>query len=293
MSTPSKVLVVLLAVFSIAFVMLTISHVAEETNWKQLATDYRTAALNAEGNLQAMLASNAAEKLALNEKQEELIEAKQDLEAQLGRTLDELANTQAELQAAKHQNESNANALTKLTGELNIINTEAAELRSQRNALEKANLDLQRRGIDLGERIRELTIQTTTMAQQIRQLQQLNFAKDEEIRQLQGGEPGAAPTGLAAAAPTDYAKAAAAPGEGPVRGSITQVDGNLASVSVGSADRVRVGMRFVIYDGDTYLGDLVVTATEPNEAVGTLENTQGTVQPGNRAVSLSGLASAY
>ena len=293
MSTASKVLIVLLAVFSIAFVMLTVSHVAQEANWKQLATDYRTAALNAEGNLQAMLASNAAEKLALNEKLEQLTETKQDLEAQLERTQNDLADTQAQLQAARHQNESNANALTKLTGELNIINTEAAELRTQRNGLERDNLNLQRRNIDLGERIRELTIQTTTMAQQIRQLQQLNFAKDEEIRRLHGGEPAAAPTGLALGGPADYARPVAPTGEGPIRGSITRVDGDLASVSVGSADRVRPGMRFVIYDGDTYLGDLLVTATEPNEAVGTLENVQGTVQPGTRAVSLSGLASTY
>ena len=100
MSTASKVLVVLLAVFSIAFVMLTISHVAQETNWRQLATDHRTAALNAEGNLQAMLAANAAEKLALGEKIDELTKAKQDLETQLKRVQEELADAKSDLQAA-------------------------------------------------------------------------------------------------------------------------------------------------------------------------------------------------
>jgi hypothetical protein len=293
LSTASKVLVVLLAIFSIAFVMLTISHVAQEANWRQLATDYRTAALNAEGNLQAMLAANAAEKLALGEKIDELTKAKQGLETQLKQAREELADAKSDLQAAMHQNESNANALTKLTGELNVINTEAAELRTQRNALENENLNLQRRNIDLGERVRELTIQTATMAQQIRQLQQLNFAKDEEIRRLQGDQPGAAAGGLAVLSRDEYAQPVTPTGETPVRGSIISVDGNLASISVGSADRVHTGMRFVIYDGATYLGDLLITDTEPNEAVGTVENTQGIIRPGNQAISLVGLSSAF
>jgi hypothetical protein len=293
LSTASKVLVVLLAIFSIAFVMLTISHVAQETNWRQLATDYRTAALNAEGNLQAMLAANAAEKLALGEKIEELTNASQDLETQLKRARDELANAKSDLQAATHQNESNANALTKLTGELNVINTEAAELRTQRNSLENDNLDLQRRNIDLGERVRELTIQSTTMAQQIRQLQQLNFAKDDEIRRLQGGQPGAATAGLTVLSRDEYAQPVSPAAETPIRGSITNVEGDLASISVGSADRVHTGMRFVIYDGEIYLGDLLITATEPSESVGTVENAQGVIRPGNQAVSLVGLSSAF
>jgi len=292
-STASKVFVVLLAVFSIAFVMLTISHVSQEDDWKQLATDYRTAALNAEGGLQAMLASSAAEKLALNEKLVELTKANQAIEGQLQRALDQYADAQAELQAAKHQNENNASALTKLTGELAIVNAEAAALRGQRNELERSSLGLQRRNIDLGERIRELSIQTTAMGQQIRQLQQLNFAKDEEIRHLQGGEPSPGAPALVVGAPQDRARAVAAPSPGPVRGSIARVDGDLASITVGSADRVRVGMRFVIYDGDAYLGDLQITATEPTESVGTLDNLQGAVFAGARVVSLSGLGSAY
>jgi hypothetical protein len=292
-STASKVFVVLLAVFAIAFVMLTISHVSQETDWRKLATDYRTASLNAEAGLQAMLASSAAEKLALNEKLDELAKANQALEAQLQRALDQYADAQAELQAAKHQNESNASALTKLTGELNIVNAEAAALRQQRNELEKSSLDLQRRNIDLGERIRELSIQVTAMGQQIRQLQQLNFAKDEEIQRLQGGEPSPGAPALVVGNPAEGARAVSAPSQGPVRGSISRVDGDLASITVGSADRVRVGMRFVIYDGDAYLGDLQITATEPNESVGTLDNLQGAVSAGARVVSLSGLASAY
>ena len=280
MSTASKVFVVLLAVFSIAFVMLTISHVAQETNWRNLASDYRDSAQNAMANYQAMLASNAAEKLAQNDKVEQLSQSTQDLEAQLQETLNELADTQSQFQEVKHQNESNTSSLAKLTGELNIINTEAAELRKQRGTLEKDNLNFQRRNLDLSERNRELTVQVSAMAEQIRHLQQLNFARSDEIRDMQG-------LSTASVSPSGD------PADSAIRGSIVEVTGDLASVSVGAADRVRVGMRFVIYDHSNYLGDLVITATEPNESVGTLENIQGIVQAGALAVNLAGLASAY
>ena len=293
MSAASKVFVVLLAVFSIAFVMLTISHVAQETKWKELANDYRTEAQTAIANYQAMLASNAAEKLALNQKLEELLRSKRDVEAQLQQVLVDLADARADAQMAKRRNESNDSALTKLAGELDVINTEASELRRQRNELEKANLNLQRRNIDMGERVRELTVQTTTMAQQIRHMQQLNFAKDEELRRVQGGEATPAAAGFTIGPATDAARPVSMIGEGPIKTSITRVDGDLASIGIGAADRVRVGMRFVIHQNDNYLGDLLITATEPNEAVGTLENVQGTINPGNQAVSLTGLASSY
>jgi hypothetical protein len=282
LSTASKVFVVLLAVFSIAFVMLTISHVAQETNWRSLASDYRDSAQNAMANYQAMLASNAAEKLAQNDKVEQLSQSTQILGTQLQETLNELADTQSQLQEVKHQNESNTSSLAKLTGELNIINTEAAELRKQRGTLEKDNLNFQRRNLDLSERNRELTVQVSAMAEQIRHLQQLNFARSDEIRDMQG-------LGASTASVSPSGK----PADSAIRGSIVQVTGDLASVSVGAADRVRVGMRFVIYNDSNYLGDLVITATEPNESVGTLENVQGIVQAGALAVNLAGLASAY
>ena len=287
MSTSSKVFVVLLAVFSIAFVMLTIAHVAQETNWKQLAGDYRTQAQVSEANYQAMLAANAAEKMAINDKLEELLKAKQEVEVQLQAALTERDEAISTLEAARHQNDSNSASLTKLAGELQMVSAEATELRTQRNDLEQRALELQRRNTDLGNRNRELSIQTTTMAEQIRHLQQINFGLRNEV---QGGVKTASARPLAVGAETDLARPQAPPGSSPIRGSVTRVDGSLAMLSVGAVDRVSPGMRFVIYRDGDYLGDLLITSTEPNESVGTLKNLQGDVRPGDLAVDLAGLS---
>ncbi len=285
MSTASKVFVVLLAVFSIAFVMLTVAHVAQEANWRNLATEYRTQAQVSEANFQAMLAASAAEKLALNDKLEEMLRSKQQVEAQRQEALAERDESIAALEEARHQNDANSAALTKLAGELQVLSSEATELRVQRNDLEKRGLELQRRNTDLVTRNRELTIQTTTMAEQIRQLQQVNYAMQSQSDLSGGGS--AAP--LLVGAATDAARPMGPPTSSPIRGSIKAVRGSLASLSVGSADRVNPGMRFVIYRNDKYLGDVTVTATEPNEAVGMLENTQGDIRVGDTVVDLAGL----
>ena len=52
----------------------------------------------------------------------------------------------------------------------------------------------------------------------------------------------------------------------PIRGRILEVDGNLATISVGSADGVQVNMTFVIYRGSDYVGDLRIIDIEPHTA---------------------------
>jgi hypothetical protein len=74
-----------------------------------------------------------------------------------------------------------------------------------------------------------------------------------------------------------------------IRGQITSVRGNLASVSVGSADGVSPGMIFLIYrPGATgtsplYLGSLRITKVEVGESAGMIEQTTGDIREGDLA----------
>ena len=56
----------------------------------------------------------------------------------------------------------------------------------------------------------------------------------------------------------------------PIRGQITEVRDGLASISVGSAAGVRKGMKFLVYRGAQYMGDLAISHVEPSEAAGQL-----------------------
>ena len=57
-----------------------------------------------------------------------------------------------------------------------------------------------------------------------------------------------------------------------IRGHIAELDGNLASISVGTNDGVEVGMTFIIYNnkGD-FLADLEITEVTPDSSAGDLK----------------------
>jgi len=67
----------------------------------------------------------------------------------------------------------------------------------------------------------------------------------------------------------------------PIRGEITEIDGDNVAISVGSASGVRKDTRFWITRGDKFLGNLEVVYVESNESVGRLANTQGVVVRGD------------
>ena len=67
----------------------------------------------------------------------------------------------------------------------------------------------------------------------------------------------------------------------PIRGQITDVDDNLASISVGSAGGVQKDMRFKVYRDDSYLGDLKIIYVQPGEAAGRLESQQSRIVKGD------------
>jgi hypothetical protein len=53
------------------------------------------------------------------------------------------------------------------------------------------------------------------------------------------------------------------------------------TISVGSADGVKTGMEFVIHRGDEYVGDMIVSAVDPNESAGRLKISAATPSTGD------------
>jgi len=72
-----------------------------------------------------------------------------------------------------------------------------------------------------------------------------------------------------------------------IQGRITAVsmENRVAQLNVGAASGVREGMRFLIYRGSTYVGDLKVAQVEPNDCAGILENLQVQPLPQDRATT--------
>lgn len=157
-----------------------------------------------------------------------------------------------------------------------------AELRKRRDALLQENADLSKRNIDLSNRVRELTDTVTQLTEQVKaaaqreyQLQQQIADLREQLRQVRA----AAPLPVTAAAPKGMV---VTPGLlEPIRGKITEIKGDLASISVGSSSGVRKGMTFIIYRGSDYLGELQIQLVEPDRAAGVITTKIGEIREGD------------
>ena len=283
MSTLTKFFVVLLVVFSIALTMSAISFVVQSNDWKGLADKYREDAKVVEAQMRNLSASHAAEKATWLDVSNALNDKIAALELESQRLARDVSKLSADL-AAANMEKSSAEALSRtLTGELQIAQKGWQTESEKREAMEQRKLDLERRNQDLDTRVSEQANQLIAMEQEKRQLeQQIHILKTENRRLARlGKQPptilGEAGGGVARGRVLPLTETTGSP----IRGRITEVNGPRASISVGSADGVEVGMVFVIFRGSDYVGDVEITDVEPNLAAGRITHTVAAPRTGD------------
>jgi hypothetical protein len=275
----TKIFVVLLSVFSIAFTSIAVAFVARTANWRETAERYKEHAQIADTNLRHAHAAHAAEIATLRDDGRELQRRIGDLEVQLQGARTEVAQVRADLAQAQSE-KSSVEAINRgLLAQLQVADTARSEYQRQRDSLEQRNIELERRGVDLNDRVNELTAQLAVLLEQKRQYeQQINILRteNEKLSQAHGGTgrpiafespEGAAIPGVTAVTPVSASA---------IRGRVREIEGDLITLSVGSADGVKKDMVFVIHREGTYVGDVKISAVEPNQAAGRLVRSAGT-----------------
>lgn len=273
MSTLTKVFVVLLVVFSIAFTMLTVSVVSQTPGWKNNFEKAQQSANIAETNLRNLIASHAAEAASLKDTIKEDRQEIGKLQTDLRDARNDLATRRSELAQAASE-KSGAEAMNRgLASQLQAAQSVREEYRSQRNDLEQRNINLEQRNNDLNDRVNELSAQLAVLNEQKRQFeQQINILRNENGRLASAARmPGSgavmeSATGVALAGVTAETPIA----QTPVRGKVLGISGNIVTISVGSSDGVKTGMLFVIHRDGEYVGDIQIAVVDPNQCAGRL-----------------------
>lgn len=292
MSTLTKVFVVLLVVFSIAFTAMTISVVARTTNWRGTALKYEEHARVADTNLRHMIAASSADLAAVHDNirslQSQIADAEKQVQARR-REAAESRSHMAQLVAEK----GSADAMNRgMLSQLQAAETARAGYQKQRDGLEERNIDLERRNIDLNDRVNQLTATVVVLNEQKRHFeQQINILQSvNEKLSRTARTPGAAVTmedprgaGLRGVrALTPIARAA-------IRGRVMQVSGDVVTISVGSADGVKKNMEFVIHRNGQYVGDLTIKTVDPDSSAGRLKRSTATPATGDQVTDANGL----
>jgi len=292
LSTLTKIFIVLLVVFSIAFTSMTVSMVAQTTNWKDTADKYEQHARAADTSLRNQIAAHAAELATARDTVKTHIEKIGQLDGEAQKAGAELARVRSEL-AKSEAERSSAEAMNRgLLAQLQVADSARGEYRKQRDDIEKRNIDLERRNVDLNDRVNELTARITVLFEQKRQYeQQINILRTENEKLSRGTHR---PSGAAVLeAPSGAAMAGVSPltpvASSAIRGKVLDVSGNIVTVSVGTADGVKKDMLFVIHRKEQYIGDLKINVVNPNQAAGRLVRTTGAPAQGDSVTDASAM----
>ena len=208
----------------------------------------------------------------------------QNLEAEHQNALKDVAEQQAELAEARAEISSLQATAGLLAGELKVGQAGWTEQRQQRDELERRNLELEKRNLDLSQRVNEQTARLLVMDREQRHLKEHLHILEEENRRLGQYRRRLEAGDLTALADAERetVKPLTPLSGSPIRGHITEVSGNLATISVGSADGVAEGMVFVIYRDLDYIGDVKISVVEPNQAAGKIVRSRGTPAVGDQ-----------
>ena len=273
MHTLTKLFIVLLVIFSIAFSMMTVQYVATSKNFRAEADSYKELWQIAQNQIRQSNTQLSQIREIHDRETRDLNQVTSDLRERLDNALTKEISLRSEKAALDAENDSLKGNLGQFAVALEGNVAERDQLNELLAKAQRQVTDLQRKMGELEEATNRLTTENEQASIRVRSLK-------EVLRDLQRqSESAGVPLGIG---PGDYYPIAPPmPTSSPISGTVVQVQGGLAEISVGESDGVRAGMRFIVYRGDDYLSDLEIDRTDVNNAAGRLILTRGEVRPGD------------
>jgi seryl-tRNA synthetase len=277
LNTLTKILIVLLTLSSIFLCGIVVTYVANADNYRQKYND-----------LKADKDSLSKKVEGLTKQVNEKIEQKKQLEDRLNSKVISLKGEVSELQTNLDNAEREKAALLQKVNNWTSITKDFYQTTDKQGQLLKNTLDelnkVQAEQIRQRKELNETTAALVEKMAIIETLEAENKRILEERTELQNRlDQFLQPIGKIAAEPVPVTprEAVARPAIPEARdialqGLITAVDlkNSLASISIGTADGVKEGMRFHVTRGDKFLCDILIIDVDTEEAVGVLELVQ-------------------
>jgi hypothetical protein len=275
LTTTTKIFIILVCLFAFIFTPLAIQFAARTNDWQNLATSWQQRSETDDAyarSVQSVASSEIAHAMAIHTQD-------QDRLANARRQIDDLSQQVASLTADRDGlalDRDKAQTASELQAGTNkVLTAHFNEITKANRDLTASELDLKTRNIQLNDRVKELSAQLVVLQQQLNQRQQeLAMAREENanLRNQKGMGPGGEYPYVGSAPPV---RATTPPSRGPIQGHVKSVQGNLATIDVGSSSGVKEGMTMVVTREGNWVCDLRITSqVSPNEAVGEVRSEQ-------------------
>ena len=282
MSTLTKILAVLLSLFSIFLCGMMVTYVGSTKNYKSLYEGQKKLAAYAQAEL-------AERDKLVNARLQKFEEMKARLQEEITKLETENTTLAADLRkaerlSAQYQNQADSWKGVMTGFEQSVRNLQASlrETQQQLDAARAQNIqdrkELNQLTADLYARI----VQLQSMEAERRRLLEQKAELEKQILALSGS--------LAAVKPVTPAVETAKPAASPItaadiKGLVQDVDESLVQLSIGSADGVRENMVFHITRGSQFLCDVVITHVDINQSAGIMQLVQQRPRVGDTAVT--------
>jgi peptidoglycan hydrolase CwlO-like protein len=286
LSTLTKILIVLLTISSIFLCGIVVTYVASADNYREKYKDIESKRDALEENVESL-------NKQLNEKVQQKDELEKTLKSQLAAaktSADELQAKMSNIEREKAELLERVNSWASITKDFQ--QTTEKHTQTLNAALEEVK-QLKAEQIKLSK---ELEQTSTTLVEKMATMESLEAEKrrlTEEKAELRsrldkmlqaGGKeavvrpPVTPETGVALPARPDTEPI-------DLKGRVTEVDlkSSLATVSLGSADGVREGMKFHVTRGDAFICDVLIVDVDVEKSVGVLELVQQPPKVGDNA----------
>ena len=277
MSTLTKILIVLLTLSSIFLCGIVVTYVANADNYRQKYNDIRT-----DKDSLSKKAKSLTKQVNEKIEQKKLLEDK--LSSEIASLKVEIGKLQADLDNAEREKAvllQKVNNWTSIVQDFRETNDDQGRLLEETlDQLKKVQAEQIKDRKELNETtavlVEKMAIVETLEARAKRLIEEKTELQNRLDRFLQ-------PLGKVAAVPVPITpeKAVARPAKPTVedialQGLVTAVDlkNSMASISIGTADGVKEGMKFHVIRGDEFICDILIIDIDAEEAVGILELVQ-------------------
>jgi hypothetical protein len=266
MTIVGKILVFLNLVFSFVTAGLIVMAYTTRVNWNAAYLAQKAAATAAQTNV-ITVEQNATDEIKKRDAAYQQLKVEKDRASGEARGLtDQLAKARADYEALAKSQAGNQQNIGDLTGELGRRKTEVENLKKLVDDRDRRIADIDRQMANLRNDATQYRVQWEQSKERVAILQQQveQLARDNErLRQQSGG--GAAPSPSAGPGPSGRIE--------DLRGTVKEVNGDLATMTPGSDAGVSKGAELYVFRLEPkpeYLGKLTVSYVTPTQAVGRL-----------------------
>jgi len=274
LSTLTKVLVILLTLFSIFLCGAIVTYVGNVNNYKALYEEQ-------DNFNDTVIAENRSLKQRNNEKSAQMKDLEKKLNERIQQLDDENNRLTVDLRNAERMSLKYQGGMDSLAGVLTSFEQTIGNL-EQSLKLTQVQLDKARQeGIKDRKELNEVTaslyekiVQMAALETDRRRILEQKTTLEDQMNQLIDPASTVGSSGVVTPERGQIKPAAVTPSRFSLNGLITEVGESLVSVSVGSADGVENGTLFHVTRGDEFICDLLITDVDTNKSAGVLELVQ-------------------